>query len=177
MRGYDDSDAFGVGKTLTRAELAMILWRHAEPEAAAAYVAKDARNETSLPDIEDGMWYTGAANWAVANGVITGFEHESGPNTFEPSTPVSFEQMATVVSRLVATDDEVASVDVSILDSFRDPATVSEWARQRMAWAVSKSLVNGYDEPDGKYLRAGEDVMRERAAKLLMNAFELKLLK
>lgn len=177
MRGYDDSDAFGVGKTLTRAELAMILWRHTEPDAAAAYVAKGASNETSLPDIADGMWYTGAANWAVANGVITGFEHESGPNTFEPSTPVSFEQMATVISRMSATDEEVSSVDVAILDSFRDPATVSDWARQRMAWAVSKSLVNGYDEPDGKYLRAGEDVMRERAAKLLMNAFELNLLK
>ena len=176
MRGYDGSTEFGVGKVLTRAELATILWRHAEPDAAAAYRSEGARNETGLPDVDDGTWYTGAANWAVANGAITGFEHESGPNTFEPNEPVSFEQMATVISRISAASGEVSAADVSALGAFRDPETVSAWAAQSMAWAASKALVNGYDEPDGKYLRAGEDVMRERAARLIANAFELGLL-
>ena len=46
-----------------------------------------------------------------------------------------------------------------------------------LKWAADKGLVEGYDEPEGKFLRPGEDVARERVAVVLMRAFEMGLLK
>ena len=46
-----------------------------------------------------------------------------------------------------------------------------------MAWAVESGLVSGYDEPDGQYLRPGEEVARERVAVILMRAFQSGILK
>ena len=68
ITGYGSGDKvgqFGVGDTLTRAQLAVILWRNAEPEAAAAYDGA-ASNSTGMSDVASGDYYTAAANWAVS---------------------------------------------------------------------------------------------------------------
>ncbi|WP_297156015.1 leucine-rich repeat protein, partial [uncultured Ellagibacter sp.] len=111
MRGYSDSDAFGVGNSLTRAELAMILWRYTDPDAAAAFVAEESKNETGLPDVADGEWYTGAANWAVSAGVINGYEGENGERTgFGPSDPVTCEQLLLILYNLKGTPADPSSL-------------------------------------------------------------------
>ena len=176
MRGYDDgSGLFGVGEKLTRGELATILWRNARPDEAANYVAADAKDETGLPGTADGMFYTAAANWAVENGVITGIERADGSLDFAANEPVTFEQMVTIVSRLAAAPGEVAAAG-SDLSAFADGADASAFSRGALAWAAGRGLVTGYIEPDGAYLRPGEDVARERAAKVLAEAFELGIL-
>lgn len=53
------------GRPLTRAQFAMILWRAADPEAAAAYKSADTSNTTGMDDVESFVWYTGAANWLL----------------------------------------------------------------------------------------------------------------
>lgn len=45
MTGIAGTTLFGVGQGLTRAELAVMMWRYAEPEAANAY-RNDAANTT-----------------------------------------------------------------------------------------------------------------------------------
>ena len=65
----------------------------------------------------------------------------------------------------------------SDLPAFADGGDASGWSRAAFAWAAGKGLVQGYDEPTGKYLRPGEDVARERVAVVLMRAFEMGLLK
>lgn len=172
MTGYmkgDDAGKFGVGRTLTRAELAAILWRVAEPDAAAAYDS-DADNATGMPDVADRDWYTGAANWAVAAGVINGFKVEGGAE-FRPYAPVTMEQLATILANY-ADVKGAESADQSVLADFVDQGAISDWARGSVAWAKAKGIVNGYSEPDGRYLRPGEEVARERVAVVLMNAFE-----
>lgn len=54
MRGYSEASLFGVGASLTRSELAMVLWRYSDPAAEGSYDASAAKNETSLPDVRDG---------------------------------------------------------------------------------------------------------------------------
>ncbi len=172
MTGYtkgDDAGKFGVGRTLTRAELAAILWRVADPDAAAAYDS-DADNATGMPDVADRDWYTGAANWAVAAGVINGFIVEGGAE-FRPNAPVTMEQLATILANY-ADVKGAESADRSVLADFVDQGAISDWARGSVAWAKAKDIVNGYSEPDGRYLRPGEEVARERVAVVLMNAFE-----
>ncbi len=52
---------------------------------------------------------------------------------------------------------------------------VSDWARGTMAWAAEAGLVNGEPTEEGLMLKPGSDIMRERAAGVLSNAIDLKI--
>lgn len=174
MTGYANSDMFGVGEPLTRAQLAVMLWRYADPAAADAFdsVMANTVNETGMADVEDASWYTGAANWAVANGVINGVENVDGTRSFNPNDEVPFEQMMAMVVNLIADDDEVEAADVSALSAFSDASSVSDWARPVMAWAYEAGLYSGADGA----IKPLETVARERAAAVLFNGFNRGLL-
>ena len=176
MTGYSDTGLFGVGKTLTRGELATILWRNACPDEAAAYDPAAAKDATGIAGSADGQFYTAAANWAVANKVITGIVREDGSLDFAADEDVTFEQLVTILARVGATPDEVAAAG-SDLSSFLDGSDASAWSATSLKWAADKGLVQGYDTPSGKLLAPGEDVARERVATVLMRAFELGILK
>lgn len=179
ITGYTDgvkAGQFGVGDVLTRAQLATILWRNACPDEYASYDPETAKDTTGIDGSADGMYYTAAANWAVKNGVITGFDREDGSKDFAADDDVSFEQLVTILSRLCATPDELAAAG-SDLFAFADGDLASSWSRGAFAWAAAKGLVQGYDEPTGKYLRPGDPVARERVAVVLMRAFEMGIMK
>lgn len=176
ITGYSGTTLFGVGDALTRAQLATILWRNACPDEYASYDPETAKDTTGIDGSADGMYYTAAANWAVKNGVITGFDREDGSKDFAADDDVSFEQLVTILSRLCATPDELAAAG-SDLSAFADGDLASSWSRGAFAWAAAKGLVQGYDEPTGKYLRPGDSVARERVAVVLMRAFEMGIMK
>ena len=176
MTGYEGTAIFGVGSALTRGELATILWRHACPDEAASYDPAAAKDATGIAGSADGMFYTAAANWAVAEGAITGIERPGGTLDFAADEPVTFEQLVTILGRLGAAPGELEAAG-SDLPAFVDGADASEWSAPYIKWAAGKGLVEGYDEPAGKFLKPGEDVARERAATVLMRAFELGVLK
>ncbi len=176
ITGYSDTGKFGPLDTLTRGQLATILWRNACPDAAASYDASKAVNETGLDGIADHEYYTEAANWAFAKGVITGFERPDGTFDFAAGDPVSFEQMLTIISLLGAKPGEVAAAGDD-LSRFADGDAASPWSRSPIAWAAEKGLVGGYENADGtRTLAPGEDVQRGRAATVLMRAFDLGIM-
>lgn len=176
MTGYSDTGLFGVGKTLTRGELATILWRNACPDEAAAYDPAAAKDATGIAGSADGQFYTAAANWAVANKAITGIVREDGSLDFAAEEDVTFEQLVTILARVGATPDEVAAAG-SDLSSFLDGSDASAWSAPSLKWAADEGLIEGYDTEAGKLLAPGEDVARERVATVLMRAFELGILK
>ena len=176
ITGYSGTTLFGVGDVLTRAQLATILWRNACPDEYASYDPETAKDTTGIDGSADGMYYTAAANWAVKNGVITGFDREDGSKDFAADDDVSFEQLITILSRLCATSEELSAAG-SDLSAFADGDLASSWSRGAFAWAAAKGLVQGYDEPTGKYLRPGDPVARERVAVVLMRAFEMGIMK
>lgn len=176
ITGYSGTTLFGVGDVLTRAQLATILWRNACPDEYASYDPETAKDTTGIDGSADGMYYTAAANWAVKNGVITGFDREDGSKDFAADDDVSFEQLITILSRLCATPEELSAAG-SDLSAFADGDLASSWSRGAFAWAAAKGLVQGYDEPTGKYLRPGDPVARERVAVVLMRAFEMGIMK
>ena len=179
ITGYTDGDKagmFGVGDTLTRAQLATILWRSACPDEAASYDPAAAKDATGIAGSADGQYYTAAANWAVKNGVVTGYVREDGTKDFAANDDVSFEQLVTILARVGATPDEVAAAG-SDLSSFLDGSDASVWSAPSLKWAADEGLIEGYDTEAGKLLAPGEDVARERVATVLMRAFELGILK
>lgn len=180
ITGYTDGEKagfFGVGDTLTRAQFATILWRNACPDEYAAYDPKTAMDTTGIEGSADDMYYTAAANWAVANGYITGIDNLDGTFDFAADKPVSFEQMITILARITATPDEVAA-SRGDLSAFVDGDMASSWSRDSLAWAHDLDLVEGYNDPDrGKLLCPGENVERQRAATVLARAFTMGVLK
>ena len=180
ITGYTDGEKagfFGVGDLLTRAQFATILWRNACPDEYAAYDPKTAVDTTGIKGSADDTYYTAAANWAVANGYITGIERPDGTFDFAADTPVSFEQMITILSRVGATPDEVEASGGD-LSAFVDGDMASSWSRNSLAWAHDLGLVEGYNDPDrGKLLCPGENVERQRAATVLARAFTMGVLK
>ena len=176
VTGYSGTTLFGVGDTLTRAQLATILWRDACPDEYASYDAETAKDTTGIDGSADGQYYTAAANWAVKNGVITGFVRDDGTKDFAANDDVSFEQLVTILVRLCATSGELSAAG-SDLSAFADGYLASDWSRGAFAWAAANGLVQGYDEPTGKYLRPGENVARERVAVVLAGAFDMGILR
>ena len=175
MTGYTGADGkpnsvFGVNEPFTRAQFAAVLFRNAQGVSDPA-----AKNETGLADVEDGQWYTSAANWAVKQGLITGSGTADGSKVFAPNGDVTLEQMSAIVARLNGVDLE--KVDTSVLDRFADKDSVSDWAKQAVAWGVQSGLFSGSVEGDVVRLRSGEGMSRARVAAVIMNAFNKGLIK
>ncbi len=180
ITGYNET-IFGVGNSMTRAELVTVMWRYCEPDEYATYDEKNAKDTTGLPDAQNGTYYTGAVNWAYANKVITGNQHEDGTYTLNPDDPVTFEQMATILARYclggieAAADYPTASLDNG---AFTDKDAVEDFARGSMSWAIDNGVITGNDNYDGTWtLSPLEDVARERATTVLYRTIEGGLLK
>ncbi|MDO4182173.1 MAG: S-layer homology domain-containing protein [Coriobacteriia bacterium] len=170
MQGYGDG-YFGSADNLTRAQLAVTLWRCIDPAAAAAYDAatKAKKDTTGMPDLGDGLFYTGACNWAVQQGYVKGYEN----GTFGPNDPVTCEQLCAILCRI-----NNGAGDVTKLDSLvSDASDISAWARESCAWALENGAISGYKMDDGsRMLKPAESLWRVRAASILVNAQDNALL-
>lgn len=95
VSGYSDTE-FGPEDTLTREQLAGILYRYAQ------YKGLSADEDTSLGGYKDasqvGDWAVPAMSWAVGAGIINGVEE----NALAPTDGASRSQVATVLMRCSA---------------------------------------------------------------------------
>lgn len=163
MTGYTGTDLFGVGNTLTRGEFATVLYRIAEPEASKADYTT-VKGTTAVAGVEDGQFYTPAANWAVANGIIKGVNDTD----FQPYEPVTREMMCTILARYMKADlDNQSTVKLNALP---DASEVSTWATASVAWALNNGIINGVDIDGARYVKAATPVTREMAAQVIANA-------
>ena len=161
--------SYGIGEDMTRAQFVTILWRMACPEDYEAY-EYDAGNESGLSDVADGKYYTAAINWAVENGVVTGYSN----GKFGVNDAMSFQDMCLIIARYAGAEDGSYeaigdSAAAAALADFSDGGSVSAYARRGMAWCVGEGLVSG--NTDGS-LAPQEEVSRERVAVVLWRAIE-----
>ena len=87
-----------------------------------------------------------------------------GNNRFAPSEPVTREQLAAIFFRYAKAE----APEADVLSGYPDAESVSTYARDAMAWAVSTGLVTGSKEADGTYLAPQGLAAREQAAAILM---------
>ena len=167
---------FGTDDTMTRAQLATIMWRIACPDDYAAYVASGYESTTATSvcsGITDGQYWTAAADWCVANGVFEGKQAKNGSRYFAASDTVTLEQLAQVLANWTKAFGAYEAADEALLDEFEDGADVSAWARASMAWAVSVDAVQGTD--DG-YLASTSALSRQRVATVISRCITAGLL-
>lgn len=170
ITGYPDG-SFGVNDTLTTAQLITILWRYADPTGSASYDQSTAINTTYLIDAPNYQYYTGAVNWAVANGIVDGIPTPAGYK-LDPDSPVATERAMTIIANYVTKGSQPMSeqeID-TLLARCTDGWTVSGWARPSMAWALKVGMISGYETAFGmRELKPQELIPRGRFAVILDN--------
>lgn len=119
---------FSPDAPLTQAQLAQVLWNICgSPEA----------EPTSFSDVPEGAWYCKAVSWCQQNGLISG----QGSNTFAPNSPLTREQMTTILHRY-ARHTGYSLRSTANMSRFSDLSSVSSWAYDSMQWAVTNLLID-----------------------------------
>lgn len=139
--------------SVNRAMVATVLYRmEGEPRVSGG---------SSFSDVAAGAYYQKAVAWAQKNKIVEGYED----GTFRPDTPVTREQLATMLYRYA----RYKGYDVSqgSLSQFPDRASVSDYAEAPMAWAVGKGLINGIEDGSTTTLSPGSGAQRAQLATIL----------
>ena len=172
MTGYrNGSDAFtgdfGPEDTLTRGQVATVLWRIAgypEPTEDAA----------PFPDVDDpAQFYYKAVAWCSENGIITGFQGGQYDGLFRPGDAVSREQLALMVYRFEQfAGAQTTGAPTDAFDQCVDRESVSSWARDAMVWSAAANVLSGKDTAEGvKRLDPQQTATRAQAAKIFVRAY------
>ena len=98
-----------------------------------------------------GLWYAKAQQWAMETGVSDGTNPESA---------ITREQLATMLYRYYGSPAISGS-----LSGYADGASVSDWAKDAMVWAVQEGLIQG---TGGNKLSPTADTTRAQLAQILM---------
>lgn len=145
---------FVPGATMTRAQMAAVLWRMAGSPAPAA--------ASSFTDVSSDAYYAKAVAWASEKGITSG----TSATAFTPDMAISRQQFAAFLYRYA----KLQGVDVSIgkdtnILSFADIASVSEYAIEAFQWAGGAGILKG--SKDNRLNPAGS-ATRAQVAVLLM---------
>ncbi|WP_143786177.1 S-layer homology domain-containing protein [Olsenella sp. An293] len=141
--GYvPQSGTFSPLSELTRGEVACVLYN-----VSGAHVDETDKsyNEhigwlTGFSDVDGKQFYAEAIYWAKQNGVINGY----GDGTFQPLRKITREEFACMLANFaekVLRDEDVAKDNSAALAEMPDADSVTEWAEQGVAWAVSKKVM------------------------------------
>lgn len=133
MIGVADTQ-FAPDWNTTRAMLVTVLWR-AEGKPGAI--------DSTFTDLEDGLYYVDAVNWAAANGVVNGYSD----TVFAPNDTITREQFAAIMYRYA----KLKGYDVSVAEStdisaYTDYAEISEYAIPAMQYTAGSGLITGRTE-------------------------------
>ena len=150
------ADKFLPDGSVTRAQLAAILWRLVGNPAPVS--------TADFSDVADGAWYAVAVRWAADSGVVRGY----ADGRFRPNDAVTREQMATLLYRFA----EYKGYDVSIggdtdILRFTDGAAVGGYAVPAMRWACGSGLMTGAQRDGGMALAPRDTTTRAQTATLL----------
>jgi|GEM_PF-1834941 len=138
---------------LSRAMLVAVLHRLEGSPAASG---------SDFSDVAEGDWYAQAVNWAASVGVVNGFDD----GTFQPNAAITREQMAAILRNYAQYKglDVTASGDLA---HYTDAASISDWAKESVEWAVGSGLLGGYEDstlrPQGTTTRAEVASVLQRA--------------
>lgn len=138
---------FDPNGSLTRAMLVTILYR-VEGEPSVAGMSNPFR------DVPAGQWYTKAVIWAASRGIVNGIS----ATRFAPDENITREQIATILHRYSGSPTVSGN-----LNTFRDSAQISAYAKKAMQWAVGLGIINGSDGA----LEPGKNATRIQIAAIL----------
>ena len=144
---------------LTRAMFVTTLYRTMKLKDVRA----DMDNPQNFFDVPPGEWYTDAAAWASANGIVIGYED----GTFRPDCYISREEMCVILDRLMKLLGE--NTDGTAI-RFDDEDSISDWAMESVLRMSACGLIEG----QGNQLFAPQaTTTRAEAAAVLLRLYDL----
>ena len=156
MNGTGDH-TFEPLNSASRAMIVTMLWRmEGSPEAEGSITFKD---------VADGQWYTDAVRWAVANGIVNGYDEE----TFGTGDSVTREQLATILYRSAKAKGRGFTGIWFFPLAFKDADQVSDYAYEAMCWMNKNGIINGISDTE---LSPKSDAVRAQVATMLMRFSE-----
>lgn len=137
--------AFGPQRNIKRGDYLLLMMRLLDLESGG---------QNNFADVPPGSYYYNEIAAAKALGLITG----TNDNLFDPESPISRQDMFVIAYRIMKMQGMVQeNVDISVLGSFGDADAVSDYAKEALAYLISKGLVTGYNNvlsPFGTATRA-----------------------
>ena len=107
----------------------------------------------NFSDVTEGAYYAGAVRWAASLGIVTGLDK----TTFGTANAVTWEQAVTMLWRFAKTQGFDTTQDGMAIREYDDYDSLSEYAREAMAWAVNTEILKGSNNrllPDTSCTRA-----------------------
>lgn len=124
-----DADRIAPADPLSRAQMATIINR--------AFATEKAASLAGYTDIPSGAWYANDMAKAVQMGTFVG----TGDGLLQPDAAITRQEAFSVLARAFSLPDG----DASVLDSYSDGDTVSDWAKGTVSAMVAAGYVNGDD--------------------------------
>lgn len=170
MNGYADSSIFGAEDSITRGQVACVLYNMAS-SAGKADETNLSYNELvgwkSFDDVDGKAYYGKAIAWAKQAGVVNGY----ADGTFNADAPVTREELAAMLANYAARIDQVdTSVDDTddVLSDMPDASSFSDWATEVVAWAVENSIMG-----NGGVINPSANITRAEVAGMICNYADL----
>ncbi|MDN0070029.1 S-layer homology domain-containing protein [Collinsella ihumii] len=164
MNGYSGTKVFGPNDSITRGQVACVLFNMAGGEDAYSenlfWNNEIEGYETGFGDVSGKAYYAQAIAWAKATGVVNGY----GDGTFKPDANITREEFAAMLSNYaekLGDDVEGAEADLS---AFGDASQVSDWATEAIEWAVANEVMG-----NGGFLAPTANITRAEAAAMAVN--------
>lgn len=145
--------AFSPNLSLKRSELAVAL-------ASFEGVVCNDREEPEFTDTPIGSSYLGEVNWAVRNGIITGYSD----GTFRPTNAITRQEFCVMMHRYITNYCEKTLPTSGTPLTYTDISSVASWARtavNQLCWA---GLFNGFED---NTFRPQDQIKRSEAASAL----------
>ncbi|KJS17728.1 MAG: hypothetical protein VR69_03740 [Peptococcaceae bacterium BRH_c4b] len=145
---------FAPDATVSRAEFVTILTK-------IAGLTANSEKTAQFSDVPADAWYRDSVYAAVYHGIVFG----TSADRFTPDGPISREQMAAMIERLLAKkklDHSLNNDEINkILAGFTDTAAIHSWARTPVALAVQERLMSG--RGNGQFVPQGNATRAEAA--------------
>ena len=147
---------FAPKMTTTRAQIVQILYNlKGEPKVSGTMPFTDLTQN----------WYKDAVLWAYQTGVVSG----TSATTFAPDLPVTREQIAVILmgyaEKVLGVTRTWTPADLSV---YPDAGSVSDWAKDALADAVTLGLISGASNDGQTLLEPQGSATREQVATILM---------
>lgn len=150
--------SFSPEQSLSRAQLAQILWRVGGSLAAP---------EVRFSDVGPQDWYCAAVSWCCQEGLMSGASEE----TFGANSPLTREQLALILFQYVHRNQTLPQAASVPRERFSDWEDISPWAIRSADWAEEGGLLScdaeGAFHPDSGVTRADMAVVLLHLSQLI----------
>ena len=164
MTGYDRTRVFGAYDSLTRGQVACVLYNmavdwHKVDDSSLKYNELFGY-ETGFSDVNGKAYYGKAIAWAAQAGVVNGYQD----GTFHPDQAVSRQEFACMLANYAKAYGTFEAAGSDALDKMSDAEQVADFAVDSVAWAVENGILG-----NSGYVAAGSTIIRADAACMVYN--------